>query len=107
MIDDAHALTLTELARIQRERDDLRAASSHLLLCLAEDRRLWLELSLTVHDAVDRVAECGIRHPDDPEEQDPIADAAEDEAFRAAVARMDAAEDREDAADVLAKGKPE
>ena len=38
------------------------------------------------------------------EPQDPIADAAEDEAFRVAEGRMEAAEAREDAADAKAKG---
>ena len=39
------------------------------------------------------------------EPQDPIADAAEDEAFRVAVARMEAAEAREDAAERKAVSK--
>ena len=43
----------------------------------------------------------------DPPVQDPVADAAEDEAFRVAKERMDAAEAREDAADAATRdGKP-
>lgn len=104
--DQSHQATLVELARVERDQAAIRAAADELVTCLKEEPAFYRSLPLRMHDAIDRL-EALVPWRNRP--QDPVADAAEDEAFRAAVARMDAAELREDAleaAAALAKGKP-
>ena len=106
-IDPAHQSTLVELAAIQREHEDLRRSEA-LLRKVAFKALGYVEACLIIERKQGRpvrieevlVAElrevlAGVLLE---EEQDPAADAAEDEAFRVAEARMEAAEAREDAA---------
>ena len=109
-LDPAHQSTLVALAAIQREREELARYVERLRMALREI--IADGTAGTLGDVLSRrnrraarcveIARAALAGEIEP--QDPIADAAEDEAFRVAVARMDAAEAREDAADAKAKG---